>query len=232
MQRLTVAEYARRTGKNESTVRKWINTGQLKTSTEVINNRKVTVILVEDSFESVQDDTGSVLPDRTGMIQDHQKSSPEPLYGDFVQKMYEDNMNLVQDIKNYADSIKEYAEKAGQAKLLTVSEEKTKEQFFQTQQENKSLVTENASLKKEVDLLKDQLKDLKVELTSLREQNQQAIQIEAESKIKDMTIRELEEKLNEINKAFEELKNAQQEKTSELTVGKHADTDKSWLSKL
>lgn len=230
MQRLTVAEYARRTGKNESTVRKWINTGFLKTSTEVINNRKVTVILVDDSQGNIQDDTGLISSGSTGSIQDDPKQPTEAYYGDFVQKMYDDNMNLVQDLKNYAQDIKTYVELAGQAKLLTVSEENTRQRYFEVQQENKTLLTENGSLKSEVDLLKKQLEELKVEMKDLKVQLSQAIQVEVDSKIKDITIKELEKTLSDLNVKYENLQFQQQ--NNALEIQKQPETKESWLSKL
>lgn len=186
MKKLTISEYARESGVAERTVRNWVSSGKLATSKEMINNRKVTVILVDENekFDSASiksaEYTGS---QNYPMAANRQKTMPppeEPLYSndfsesqddflELIKKMYEDNRNL--------------AELAGQAKLLTDSERRTQEQYFQLQNENKILLQENSAQKKEIELLKLGLQKLEEEkakvnnkLNELEAHNQKLIE--------------------------------------------------------
>jgi regulator of replication initiation timing len=68
----------------------------------------------------------------------------------FLREIYQDNKNL--------------AELAGQAKLLTDSENQVKQAYFETTQENKTLIIENATLKARLDTSQDRINELQAKL--------------------------------------------------------------------
>ena len=163
MRKLTVQEYAKLMGVSNTIVYRKIKRGELATKTEIINNREVAVILVEESdIKHFEDVSNSLEHSSLNSVEQFQTPVENILNAEFIQKMYEDNMKLVEDVKNYA-------ELAGQTKLLTDSEHRTQQQYFELQQENKMLIQENAILKTKNELIADQNEQYKKQIELLQE---------------------------------------------------------------
>ncbi|MEW5820961.1 MAG: hypothetical protein AB1782_12285 [Cyanobacteriota bacterium] len=168
MKKLTVREYAQKLQRSERTIRKWIEDGKLRTRTELINGRKVTVIFVDDEeFDPESNTEYAELAEDTifGKEPTNAEQMPNQLNHNIqadilevIKQMQEQNAELIKDVKIYA-------ELAGQTKLLTDSESKTKEEYFRLQQE---LAEVKAELKmknqriEELELLLAQKKNMNV----------------------------------------------------------------------
>ena len=167
MKKVTIQEYAFQNGVSEKTVRRYIDAGKLPALKEMVNNRETTLVLIEDTEERnlniVHND------DRHQVRQDDRQLEQNNL----LQRDMTDNTKLIEKL---VDKIENLAELAGQAKLLTDSERRTQEQYFE-------LVQDKANLQAKTDLLEKQVEKLKKDA-------QENTQIKAELKL-------LQEKLKE-----------------------------------
>lgn len=207
MQKLTVQEYAKLTGVSSTIVYRKIKRGELATKTEVINNRELTVILLDDQEKKTLETVSNNFEQKASNSLEQFQTHVDTLQGnDFIQKMYEDNMALVQDMKKYI-------ELAGQTKLLEDSEKRTQDQYFELLHENKTLLKETSAQAREIDILKEQLKKQEEKILELQkdvdENKKELIQkahVEAGSKIKDVEINELKEKIKLLEDELKQLK--------------------------
>lgn len=169
MQKYTVSEIVQKFAIPESKVRRRIKKGLLPTMKEKEGTQEVTKVLIqsEEMLRAVIDGRDFRLnsldleDDKNNDIQEvkdveftrlsHESHSTDDtnLY-ELIKDMYYQNKNLVEDVKKYA-------ELAGQTKLLTDSENRTKQEYFQLSQENKLLVQEKAELKAKLDILEEKL---------------------------------------------------------------------------
>ena len=153
MKKLSVDEYAKLIGVTPKTVYRRIEKGQVITCKDIVNNKEVTRVIVDDDEMLNSDMTNTC---QRQMTNDDMTSGNNPSipistvtqgdkFLDLIKQMYEDNKHL--------------SEYAGQIKLLTDSENKTKEEYFK-------VVQENAQLKAKLDLQQKQLEELKEKLKS------------------------------------------------------------------
>lgn len=176
MKKLSVAEYARRLGKNESTIRKQISAGKLQAITERVNNRKVYMVLVDEESEILQENYQTVKEKFT----DLRELNQEVQEAEIIQESSGFQMFSIEKESFDLMLTKFETMSNDRANTLESSLKLVQEELFQIKADNKKLQEE---------LLQEKIK---------------AAQIEAESKIKDIKIKELEEKLRE-NKAALEL---------------------------
>lgn len=178
--KLTVRDYAIALGISETAVRKQIKKNRLKTCYELRDNRKVLLVendnLLLKSFESIEQSSEQNKSSQFEQVSKHEET---PTGQDFLKVLFEmqhQNSQLVEDVKKYA-------ELAGQAKLLTDSESRTRQEYFKLIQESKNAEKERAELIVKTQLLEKQLVDREELKTKLELSYQR--------------LRELEEQLNQ-----------------------------------
>lgn len=179
MQKYSVAEIVQKFGYPESKIRRRIKKGLLPVIKEKEGCQEVLKVLVEseenlravvESQESHQlyyEETDG----RFGECQDVQdveytkglgesRIMNEAMVYEIFSQIQKQNISLVEDMKNYAQL-------AGQTKLLTDSENKTKEQYFQ-------VIQENATLKARLELNQEKINELEEKLKAHEEKNKPA----------------------------------------------------------
>ncbi|MEW5819494.1 MAG: hypothetical protein AB1782_04830 [Cyanobacteriota bacterium] len=173
MKNLSVSEFAKLMDVSPVTVYRWIDKGKVNFITELIDDREVKRIIVTDDvinsnkhvLNSNNEHVKTINKPVITEIQPEENTSNENVNStnnntqllQLLNKMYE-------DFSKIADDNRYLAELAGQTKLLTDSEEKTKEQFFQLVQENKTLIKLNSKLEVENELLKEKIDHIQKEL--------------------------------------------------------------------
>jgi len=162
MKKYTIAEYAREKSVTEHSVRYKVERGKLLTRKEMINNRETTIIMADESEEFLlpAEQVTERNKSQCQQITEHiTEKNGTPIKSDVnnngevltvFKQMYDDNLKLI-------DKIQLLSELAGQAKLLTDSENRTKQEYFQ-------IIQENATLKATLDLKNQQLEELKQKL--------------------------------------------------------------------
>jgi hypothetical protein len=168
LRKLTVREYAIEQGISDTAVRKQIKRNQLRTTYEMLNNKKTTLILLENDFQSSSE------PEST--IESNQKEpGSEPIQdAEFIESPQ--NFQLVSmeqsSFDNLIQSFKEMAEQ--RAESDQTSYEKLETAYFELKTRVTNLEEENKNMYKKVAIS------------------------EAELRIKDMTIQEKTEKIKEL----------------------------------
>lgn len=177
---LTIAQFAKFFDMSERTARNWAKSGKLKTTKRLINNRDTTIVFVNPNNlpegliwpegpaneNDIEEEFPAILPEGV-------KPNVDNDYLALIKKMYEDHQ------QNYME-IKQYAELAGQAKLLTDSEHSTKQELFEIKQENKTLIIQKAKLEEKIQLLEKQLDEYKEKVFKLEETLQKKLESEPE----------------------------------------------------
>ncbi len=151
MRKLTVQEYAKLMNISPSTVWKRVRQCKVKHIKEEVENREVIMILVEDDesnekLSSVREVIATKDYEECELTEENNREVA------LVERVMDEIKVMNQRVDEYSNRAMEYAELAGQAKLLTDSENKTKEEYFK-------VVQENAVLKSELNLLKDKMKE-------------------------------------------------------------------------
>lgn len=146
MKYLKVDDYAKRTGITHQAVYKKIKSGELQTTKKSVSGRLVTFIEIDE----VEPEFNEVAQpyEQNNLLQAEHVESPINMsnnseYLELIKQMYEDNRSL--------------AELAGQTKLLTDSENRTKEEYFR-------IVSEHSELKAKLSLKEEQLRHLQEKL--------------------------------------------------------------------
>ncbi len=151
MQHLTVKEYAKRKNVSEKTVYSWIKKDQVNYTIETVQGRSITYVLVPLVQKEVNEVNEAVYDGK-----EQNKSS----YVESVEHGLNQPHNS--ELVEFMREMTGYIELAGQAKLLTDSESKTKEEYFRT-------IQENAQLKAQLDLKEQQLKEFQEKLKTQEE---------------------------------------------------------------
>lgn len=160
MKKVSVYEYATLIGVTPKTVYKMIDKGEVITTKEIVNNREV-IRIVFDSEESlskytqIEEITVGNIGNSQSEIRDI-SSSKSHIPSANLELILEDYVSMRKDLITYA-------ELAGQAKLLTDSEHRTKQEYFQVIQENKQMAQEKARLEATTQILSSQIEELKKE---------------------------------------------------------------------
>lgn len=142
MKKLTIQEYAFKNGISERTVRRYIDAGKVPALKEIIDNRETTMVIIDEDNEQENIIDGQVVSQFDRQIEQNNSS----------QKALSDNNDFISLIKDMQQQLVSYAELAGQTKLLTASEDRTKQEYFQ-------VVQENATLKAELKQIQEKLKN-------------------------------------------------------------------------
>lgn len=163
MQKLTVREYALEQNVSEKTVYQWVRSDKVKHIKETRNNQEVTIILVDTVQSNVkptsnQFEQNSSLQLQSEAIVNNQIQQSE--YLELIKRMYADNASL-------SERNSQLSELAGQAKLLTDSEHRTKQEYFKIVQENKQLLQEKTIVETENMMINKQLEELKQKLDNV-----------------------------------------------------------------
>jgi len=148
MSELSVKEYARRTGITPQAVYLKIENKQLKFVEKMSNNRLVKYVVVDD-VEFIDSST----------LTSEEQNKP-------LQTSIVENDRLLDFLENMQEKMNNYAELAGQAKLLTDSEHRTKEQYFEVVQEKAQLQAKNETLQAKIEELQEKLKSQEVNKSS------------------------------------------------------------------
>jgi len=183
VKKLEVQEYAELVGKSKTAIYNSIKDNKLKYIVETINGRDVKMVLIEDEeYEEL------LIPDTLNQVEkqaSHNLNQPvelrlnnahiateSPVVMELImqlrdsQKYFVENNFKLNDLQN---KLVIYAELAGQAKLLTDSESKTKEAYFQLQQENRQLIEEQVTLKLKLEQFQENFKKSEEENTQKKE---------------------------------------------------------------
>lgn len=141
MKKLTVREYAIEKGISETAVRKQINRNQLRTTHEIINNRKTLLIIVEDGLEPSKPNHSSLPPYGSEPYKDVEIVNETT--GFQIVSMEQSSFdNLIQSFKEISTNQIETIEgvlKATQTELF-----ETKAELKKSFEENKNLILQSA----------------------------------------------------------------------------------------
>jgi len=193
VKKIAISDYAHIVGKSRTAVVKMIDRGLLSTGFVEKDGKRVRAVIIdnedllrvntfETSFETGFDTEVKhvtpgvdpyVIPVKEADTQEAVFTKITPaleikdntsLY-ELLNDMYNQNTKLVDDVKHLA-------ELAGQTKLLTDSEHRTKEQYFELIHEKANLQAKNELLEKQIEDLKKETQEathLKAELKLLKE---------------------------------------------------------------
>lgn len=170
LKKVSVEDYAKLIGVSAKTVYRRIDRGQIETCKDVVNNKEVTRIMVDE--EDIVDGKLANQSNSTGMTEpfsminttngtDENNFGVSEKYLDLLRQLYEDNQYL--------------SELAGQAKLLSDSENKTKQEYFQLVQENRTLLEQKIKLETKNEVLEEQLEASKGEMQQRLEELQKSL---------------------------------------------------------
>ena len=192
MDRYTVSELVQKFGYPESKIRRRIKKGLLPTIKEKDGHQEVIKVLVESEdlllsviegreIQAVASEQMTIECDESQEVKESEfvrDSGSFERWGnnqmlEFCRELYGQNKLLMEDIK-------QYAELAGQTKLLTDSEHQTKQEYFKIVQENKQLLQEKAIVETENRLINKQLEELKQKLDTVEKKEKINIQVSKE----------------------------------------------------
>lgn len=179
LKKLSVAEYAKKVGKNESTIRRAIQAGRLHAIKEMVNNRPVYKIPVEgeDAFVRAEDSIGQAQDARVHdaiLIDDSDKFALVSMEkGSFD--------DLISNIKELSDA---------RAGTMQAALDSLKEEYFELKAMHLKMQEEYRAC---MDALKDELMQEKIK----------SAQFEAEVRINEV---QLSEQANSYKKQIEKLK--------------------------
>lgn len=196
VQYIKVSEYAIQKGVSERTVRNWIQKGKLSTTNKIIDNRPTLVIIIDDNSEPSEVHSGSTeqfQPPPSGPIQDAEIVSNPSSYS--LVSMEKTTFEQL------IDSIKMMSEARADSDQQTIKKIET--EYFESKAENKRLTEENKTLTEL--LMKEKIL---------------AAQVEANLKIKDIRILELEEKIKIIEEKLSEASEQQGKKPENRSLWK------------
>ncbi|MEW5818569.1 MAG: hypothetical protein AB1782_00125 [Cyanobacteriota bacterium] len=193
MKKLTVREYAIEKKISETAVRKQINRNQLRTTHEIINNRKTLLIVMDNSSEPGLEQTfkesqhGSepikdieIINDATGF---QMVSMEQSSFDSLIQSFKEVSSNQVEMVEGIIKSTQtELFETRAELKIL---QEENKKLILETAEyvtnskicelKNTELITEVKNLNAKINelenyntILKNEISELKVELNNLK----------------------------------------------------------------
>jgi DNA-binding transcriptional MerR regulator len=190
LQKVSVREYSERTGINERTVRRYIKSGRLPSTKQVVNNREITMVLVDDDFD--YNPSGS--PDTSGQPDSNMAISPDSdnsiADAELIENTVTHNLvtmdntvfeQLINNIKALADD-RAYSDAEAYKKL--------EREYFE-------IKTKLSGLEQTLQQLKEEIMQEKIK----------AAQFESETRIKEM-------KISELSKENEELKSIIENKNS------------------
>ncbi|MEW5818721.1 MAG: hypothetical protein AB1782_00895 [Cyanobacteriota bacterium] len=191
---IKVSDFARRKGVSERTVRNWIKKGKLSTTTKTIENRSTLVIILESNSEhseAFNEDLNENIQDDSGPIQE-----AEIIPGSASYSLVSMEKTTFEQL---IESIKSMSESRAEADQDTIN--RFKEEIFEIKAENKKL---NTDIK--------QLNDL------LTKEKIESAQLQAELKIKDLRIKELEEQIDKFQlEKYDKINNSNQDKDKNNT---------------
>lgn len=196
MKKLSVAEYAKRTGVNESTVRRHIYTGKLHAIKERFNNRDVYKIIVPDNLNENHVEEGG-RTEYSAPVHEAEIINESQQYA--IMTMEQTSFDkLIQQITSLSDA---------RAESMHESLKKCEGEYFELKAEYQKM---NESYRAEREIIKDELMNEKIK----------AAQIEAETRIKDIRASELEAKTNELIRQLQKNKEDFQQQINRLSIEK------------
>lgn len=204
MEELTISEFCRRTGKSDKTVRNWIKKKKLQSSKKMLDGRLVSTVYIENDTK-IQSDFQDVQEPISKHIQEHKQDVQE---AEFITENTSYNMVSMENttFERLITQIQELAEARAQA------EEKTSKNIQEHLMEEKTKVQ---ILQEKIDTIQNEyqikLDDLRSELSK---EKILAAQIEAGSKIKDLRIKELEDKLSKYDDQQNKINTLEQQSNS------------------
>lgn len=187
MKRVDVKEFARMTGRSTREVVNLCKKGKLPFEKSKKNGKDRYVINIEckEAFEMVKNTkkdkknnqkykkTATLVKsselsgdNRDNHLYIELNKNPE-LVNTLVQQVKE-TQKLFCDIQ---DELITFSEAAGQAKVLSISEKLTRQQYFELTQENKMLVEQQLQLKTQLDQKKSEIEELQQQLQQLESAN-------------------------------------------------------------
>jgi len=166
-----VSELASLLGVRDKTIYKYVENGRLNSSKTTLNGRTFTVISIDDvELEKLKKYFETVKGKTTVSEQMYEDTLTGENHKNTVNYNRERDKSLdllekVTDQLIYLQSkVTEYSETAGQVKLLTDSENKTKEEYFK-------IVQENATLKAKIEQLKEKITMIEAENQQLKQKS-------------------------------------------------------------
>lgn len=210
MKKLTVREYAIEKRISETAVRKQIKQNRLRTTHEMLNNRKTILILVDEGSEHVYDQTKPDKPNQTEpgfeSVYDAEIVNDSPGYN-IVSIEKESFDSLIQNFKVMSDD---------RANVLEKSLESTQTEFFELKAKYTQL--EEKHQQQLIELIQSQvemkIKELKIsELEAKLKGQQEKIHTQ---EFENKELKEQIDKLKFANKAIEEKLQPLQEQMTKL----------------
>ncbi|MEW5818701.1 MAG: hypothetical protein AB1782_00795 [Cyanobacteriota bacterium] len=182
MKKLSVAEYAKMVGKNESTIRRAIQAGRLHAIKEVVNNRpvyKIPVGMSEGGARASMQDNNEV----DALVHEAEIIGNQNQYAmvSMEQSSFDDLINQFTVLSN------------ARAETMQKSLEDTKNEYFELKAEYSTMHND----------LRTQIRNLEKEIM---QEKIKAAQIEAESKIKEIHLKEMSLELEKIRPEYNKLK--------------------------
>lgn len=183
---LTVSELSRQLGVSVNTTWKKIHKRGLRTGKQLINNREITVVILdeEEYNELINENIGSLPINNTVNNLDYEDTlqSEDVHEGEKVTPAQGDVVQIIETVMNYSkdmnEQVKEYVDRVitaeMQVKLLEDSENRKKQDFIEIRAKCKELesrisvlVNENLNLKKDIAEKEKENKDLNTRIDKL-----------------------------------------------------------------
>ena len=163
-----VSELASLLGVRDKTIYKYVENGRLNSSKTTLNGRTFTVISIDDTelenlkkyFETIKGKTTVTeqIYEDTLTGENHNNTVINNSNKDKSLELLEKVTDQLIYLQN---KVTEYSESHGQVKLLTDSENKTKEEFFKIMQENATLKAKAEQLNEKIIMLEVENQQLK-----------------------------------------------------------------------
>lgn len=182
---LSVEDYSRRADVSVQAVYKKIKCKQLKTVEKMQHGRLKKFIEVEEVEKDFQ-----LYEDPIEQNNPLQNDETQNNYIEALQRIHEDYRRLVQ-------ANLELAELAGQTKLLTDSENRTRQEYFQLMQETKQVEQERAALIVRTQLLEKQNHEYSQVIQENKGIAREKFELKTKLEFSQQKLKELESKLEE-----------------------------------
>ena len=178
VEKFTISELSDKLGISTTAIYKKVEKQQLKTIKEKVGSREITFILLEDNqIENLINETNQ---NKLGFKTVKEGYKTIENQSDIALKVIELTEKLSNQFETYSKQLVEYAEQAGQVKLLTdnLSQEKKdsefyKEEYFKLKYENEKLTNLNNDLSSNNQDTEKSKSELSQEITILKQQNQE-----------------------------------------------------------
>lgn len=181
MSYMTVEQYANRTKKSKRTIYNWMKSGKINSQLQIVNGKPQYVILLDSNEKSLHSNSLNEVKEieaihsvNEGESIENESISSDEAFNEgasedvSINETYSENLietfqQMYEDYKLLAEKNIDLAREAGASKFLTTSEELTKNQYFETLQENKTLLQKVTKLETIESFIKEELQELKEE---------------------------------------------------------------------